>query len=99
MPEDTITNQEVLDVLAEECIELAHIISKIRRFGLLSVHPTTGVVNQEELKLEIADVLSMIGWVMGTDMVDFEDFDFTEHEEEKYKRVTYFREVSKDTSS
>lgn len=34
--------QEILDLIQEECGEIVQIISKIRRFGYNSVHPNGG---------------------------------------------------------
>ena len=57
------TNQEILDILAEECNEVGHIVSKIRRFGMDSVHPKgNGITNKAHLRFEILDVISMIRW-------------------------------------
>jgi len=59
------TDQEILDILQEECAEVIHIISKIRRFGMDNVHPSDGCqeTNKSKLRNEIKDVLSMIDWV------------------------------------
>ncbi len=56
------TYQEVLDVLAEECAEVIHIISKMRRFGIEETHPDTGVPNEVHLREELFDLLAMINW-------------------------------------
>lgn len=45
-----------LDRMQEECLELAHIISKVRRFGMCDYNPNNGVKNSEALFQEIADV-------------------------------------------
>jgi len=57
------TDQEILDILAEECAEVIHVVSKIRRFGMHDCHPSTNETNQSRLKSEILDALSMIEWV------------------------------------
>ena len=46
--------------LAEECAEVIVEVSKIRRFGLDTVHHKTGQTHKEMLSLEIGDVLAMV---------------------------------------
>ena len=57
------TDQEILDILAEECAEVIHIVSKIRRFGKYDCHPHTGECNQARLREEVLDVMAMIEWL------------------------------------
>ena len=56
------TDQEILDILAEECAEVIHVISKIRRFGIDDKHPKTGIPNHVKLNLEVDDLDTMIEW-------------------------------------
>lgn len=42
--------------LTEECAEVIKALSKIQRFGLLSVDPKTGVRNVDALEFEMADL-------------------------------------------
>ena len=94
-----MTAQEVLDILAEECLEVAHIVSKIRRFGMDSVHPVSLIPNKVTLRYEIADVMSMIEWAIDSDIVDFEEYDLLTHMEKKHARVLKFRTLSLDTEA
>ena len=57
------TVKEVLDVLTEECAEVIHIISKVRRFGIDDVHPDTGISNYDKLQEELVDLVTMVDWV------------------------------------
>ena len=58
------TEQEILDVLAEECAEVIQIISKIRRFGIDDIAPWEGAKsNRERLRDEVLDVLAMVRWL------------------------------------
>jgi len=64
------TDQEILDILAEECAEVIHIVSKIRRFGMNNIHPKSDrVTNKGRLRAEILDVMSMIEWVQLRDIM------------------------------
>jgi len=65
------TDQEILDILAEECAEVIHIISKIRRFGLNDCHPVTGKINRERLEEELSDLSAMINWSRKRGIHDF----------------------------
>ena len=54
MIKPTKRQQEMLDLLQEECAELIQIISKIRRFGFDSSH--NGKTNMQALSEELTDV-------------------------------------------
>jgi len=56
------TDQEILDILQEECAEVIHIVSKIRRFGMYDKHPTHFASNYEKFAGELKDLLAMIQW-------------------------------------
>lgn len=57
--------KELIGILTEECCEVAIAVSKVTRFGLGDVNPTTGTDNQIELSLEIGDLKAMIAIVEG----------------------------------
>lgn len=62
-----ITNhqQEILDILTEECQEVIQVICKIRRFGLDSCHPDNPEYsNHQHLLEELGDVACMIDLVL-----------------------------------
>ena len=52
--------EEALGILQEECAEVIVEVSKIRRFGLDTVHHKTGQSHKEMLSLEVGDVLAMV---------------------------------------
>jgi NTP pyrophosphatase (non-canonical NTP hydrolase) len=63
MNEDKIMdeqNNEVMDILQEECAEVVQAVSKIRRFGIDNAKPGTEYSNREHLEEEIGDLLAMI---------------------------------------
>lgn len=49
-----------LEILSEECAEVAQIKSKIIRFGLNDYHPKNGMPNRDKLEQECGHVLAMI---------------------------------------
>ena len=51
---------EALGILQEECAEAIVEVSKIRRFGLNSVHYKTGIAHNAMLETELGDVVAMI---------------------------------------
>jgi NTP pyrophosphatase (non-canonical NTP hydrolase) len=56
----TDAQQESLDILQEECGELVVIISKVKRFGLMSENPEQpGVTARQRLLQEIGDVFAL----------------------------------------
>lgn len=70
-PPPTAHEAEILDILGEECaeiaIELSAILariqvrtSKIKRFGVNEVQPGQGLTNAERLSDEIGDLLAVI---------------------------------------
>lgn len=60
----TIREQQILDILQEECAEVIQIISKIRRFGLESTNPYDPehlrFTNLVKLHDELGDVQGMV---------------------------------------
>lgn len=59
---------EIMDITQEECAEVIQAISKIRRFGLFSVH--NGVSNQAHLEEEVGDLVCMIDLMIEHGMID-----------------------------
>lgn len=52
--------QYLLTVLSEECDEIGKLCSKSQRFGLNSLNPETGKVNNIEIHKEMNDVLAVL---------------------------------------
>lgn len=57
----TKRQQEALDLLQEECAEIIQIISKIRRFGLDSVHQAKS--NYQQLTEELTDFKILVDYL------------------------------------
>ena len=61
---------EIMNILQEECAEVIQAVSKCRRFGINEVHLTSGKSNQENLTEEVGDLLCMIDLLIKFGIVD-----------------------------
>ena len=52
--------EEALGILQEECAEVIQEVSKIRRFGLDTLHYKSGVKHSAMLEMEVGDVLALV---------------------------------------
>ena len=52
--------KEVMLIAQEECAEVIQAISKVFRFGMDDIHPTTNKSNRDSLEEEVGDLLCMI---------------------------------------
>src|SRR5690349_10957588 len=59
-PPPTPYEDEVLKVLAEECLEASHRALKMSRFGVDEVQPGQARSNKERLELELGDVAALV---------------------------------------
>ena len=64
-------NNEVMDILQEECAEVVQAVSKIRRFGIDNAKPGTNYTNREHLEEEIGDLLAMVDILLINEMVNW----------------------------
>lgn len=64
-------NNEVMDILQEECAEVIQAVSKIRRFGMDNAKHGTGQTNREHLEEEVGDMLAMIDILLINDVVSW----------------------------
>ena len=64
-------NNEVMDILQEECAEVIQAVSKIRRFGIDNSKVGTEYTNREHLEEEVGDMLAMIDILMVNDIVSW----------------------------
>ena len=64
-------NNEVMDILQEECAEVVQAVSKIRRFGIDNAKPNTDYTNREHLEEELGDMLAMIDILMVNEIVSW----------------------------
>jgi len=62
--------QETLDILQEECAEAIVEVSKIRRFGLDTLHYKSGVKHSTMLEMEVGDVLAMVDILVEQGILD-----------------------------
>jgi NTP pyrophosphatase (non-canonical NTP hydrolase) len=64
-------NNEVMDILQEECAEVIQAVSKIRRFGMDNSKHDTAQTNREHLEEELGDLLAMIDILMINEVVSW----------------------------
>jgi NTP pyrophosphatase (non-canonical NTP hydrolase) len=62
-------NNEVMDILQEECAEVIQAVSKIRRFGMDNHKPGKPKTNRDHLAEELGDMLAMIDILIEKDIV------------------------------
>lgn len=58
------TTKEILIILQEEAIEVAHEVSKIMRFGPDQIKPGTEITNMQALQKEIGDLQAMVEFLV-----------------------------------
>jgi NTP pyrophosphatase (non-canonical NTP hydrolase) len=66
---DTKT-EEALGILQEECAEVIQEVSKIRRFGLDTLHYKSGVEHRAMLEMEVGDVLALVDILVEQGILD-----------------------------
>jgi NTP pyrophosphatase (non-canonical NTP hydrolase) len=64
-------NNEVMDILQEECAEVIQAVSKIRRFGIDNSKNGEGQTNRQHLEEEMGDMLAMIDILMINGIVNW----------------------------
>jgi hypothetical protein len=81
--------EEALGILQEECAEVIVEISKIRRFGLDSVHYKSDMqhTHRTMFEMEIGDVLAMIDILIDQGILNQEHLDvYKQNKKEKLKQ-------------
>lgn len=81
--------QEILDILQEECAEVIQAVSKVRRFGIED--------NIEELCKEIADVEYLIK-LAKMNVYEIESFNYGRAELAKYEKLKVFSNIFKEAA-
>ena len=81
--------QEILDILQEECAEVIQAVSKVRRFGLRN--------NVEELCKEIADVEYLIK-LAKMNVNEISNFNYGIAEHKKYEKLKVYSNIFKDAA-
>jgi NTP pyrophosphatase (non-canonical NTP hydrolase) len=81
------SHEEALVILQEECAEVIVEVSKIRRFGIDSVHYKTGQSHKSMLEMEIGDVLAMVDILLAQQIISWENIELAKHaKKEKLKK-------------
>ena len=66
---------EIMNILSEECAEVIQSISKCNRFGVDNLKPGKPKTNREHLEDELGDVLAMIDIMLEHDIIQREKLD------------------------
>lgn len=61
---------EIMDILQEECAEVIQMVSKCRRFGIDNTHLKSGESNRARLTEEMGDMLCMVKLAQDFGIVD-----------------------------
>ena len=62
---------EIMDILQEECAEVIQAVSKVRRFGIDNYKPGKSKTNREHLEEELGDLLAMVDIMLEQDIVSW----------------------------
>ena len=71
-----MNQNEILDILQEECGEVVQMISKCRRFGLDNTYGDDNETNRSRLTKEIGDLMCMIQLLQEAEIVDIAEVMF-----------------------
>lgn len=71
-----MNQNEILDILQEECGEVVQVVSKCRRFGIDDVHGEDGESNRDRLTKEVGDLMCMIQLLQEAKIVDIAEVMF-----------------------
>ena len=79
--------EEALGILQEECAEVIQEVSKIRRFGLDTLHYKTVLTHSTMLEMEVGDVLALVDILVEQGILDRDGLEIaTENKKEKLKQ-------------
>lgn len=71
-----MNQNEILDILQEECGEVVQIISKCRRFGLDNEYGEDAETNRSRLTKEVGDLMCMIQLMQEASIIDIAEVMF-----------------------
>lgn len=80
--------EECLECLIEECAEVIQASTKIQRHGLYNHHPTTHVVNKDQLTKELAQLSLWINYTIK--IFDIKEQDIEQCIDDKIKELPNF---------
>jgi NTP pyrophosphatase (non-canonical NTP hydrolase) len=85
---------EIMDILQEECAEVIQMVSKCRRFGIDNTHLKAGVSNRARLTEEIGDLQAMIDLCIIYGLVDKDEVDRAS--DDKIAKLKQWSNIFKD---
>lgn len=77
-----------LELLAEECIEVIQIKSKVARFGMEGISTVSNESNRESLEKEVGDLLAIVDILLSNGVLTEEGL--SKAKEAKFKKLSLF---------
>lgn len=78
--------EEILNILQEECAEVSQVISKIRRFGIDQINYHSDKTQRETLEMELGDLQCLINLAIEYKIVEKKNIDRSvKHKRKKLK--------------
>lgn len=92
----TPRQEEILNILQEECAEVIQMVSKCRRFGIDQQHLKADKPNRIKLTEEIGDLLAMINLCIEFDIVD--QTQVIVAQENKFKKLKQWSKIFEEVN-
>lgn len=92
----TPRQEEILNILQEECAEVIQMVSKCRRFGIDQQHLKADKPNRVKLTEEIGDLLAMINLCIEFDIVD--QTQVIVAQENKFKKLKQWSKIFEEVN-
>jgi NTP pyrophosphatase (non-canonical NTP hydrolase) len=71
-----MNQNEILDILQEECGEVVQVVSKCRRFGLDNAYGENAETNRARLTQEVGDIMCMIQLMQEAEIINIAEVMF-----------------------
>lgn len=92
----TPRQEEILNILQEECAEVIQMVSKCKRFGIDQQHLKADKPNRIKLTEEIGDLLAMINLCIEFDIVD--QTQVIVAQENKFKKLKQWSKIFEEVN-
>lgn len=86
--------EEIMNIAQEECAEVIQMISKVRRFGIDTIHLKEGVPNRAMLTEEIGDLLCMVELLVEHNVITAQGLEAAK--QAKFEKLKLWSNIFKD---